>query len=116
MYFPKDAAQMTTPFYLLTPTVSNFQGVRSKGSYTRSATVKRCNFKTYGGTETQTDGLLEIIDTATVVTLYDPNIKSGCRIELAQSGAVYEIINEPEDIEQRKKILRFKVRRVKGGA
>nr|DAS45612.1 MAG TPA: Vta1-like protein [Caudoviricetes sp.] len=35
---------------------------------------------------------------------------------LAESRAVYDIINEPEDIEQRHKYCKFKVKRVKGGA
>ena len=116
MYKPKEAAQMVTPFYLKTPTYKDYYGAKGKVSYTPSQDIRVCNFKTYGGTETIVDGVMEIIDTATVTTWYDPAITAGCRIMLAQSGAEYDIIGEPEDIEQRHMIMRFKVRRVKGGA
>ena len=74
------------------------------------------SFKTYGGTEKVEDGLYSIVDTAEVETWFRPDITSDCVIVLASSGARYEILNEPENINQRNQFLKFKIRRVKGGA
>ena len=74
------------------------------------------SFKTYGGTERTENNLYVIEDTAKIETYFRPDIKSDCRVMLAESGATYDIINEPEDVEQRHKYYVFKVRRIKGGA
>lgn len=76
------------------------------------------SFKTYGGTrseEKNVDGLMSIEDTAYVQTWYRPDITSDCLITVAETGATYEIINEPENINCRNQFLKFMVRRVKGG-
>lgn len=72
-------------------------------------------FKTYGGTERDVNGLYSIEDTAVIECWYRPDIKSNCRIGVPMTGAIYEIIGEPENIELRNQLLKFKVRRVKGG-
>ena len=74
------------------------------------------SFKTYGGTEQNVNGLYSIQDTANVETWYRPDITSNCRIARANDNAIFDIINDPEDIEQRHQFLKFKVRRIKGGA
>ena len=74
------------------------------------------SFKTYGGTERDVDGLYSIEDTAIIETWFNPSIKSDCRVKVLQTGNVYEIINEPENVELRNQWLKFKVKRVKGGA
>ena len=74
------------------------------------------NFKTYGGTERSVNGLYSVEDTAIIETWYRPDISTDCRIGVPQTGAVYEVISEPENIELRNQYLRFKVQRVKGGA
>ena len=74
------------------------------------------SFKTYGGTEQNVNGIYSIQDTANVETWYRPDITSNCRIARAYDNAVFDIINEPEDIDQRHQFLKFKVRRIKGGA
>ena len=61
------------------------------------------------------NGVYSVIDTASVTTWYRPDITANCRI-LREDGAIYEIINEPENIEMQNTFLQFKVRRVKGGA
>ena len=76
------------------------------------------SFKTYGGSRSEektVDGLMSIEDTAHVETWFRPDITSDCVIAVAQTGAKYEIINEPENIEMRNQFLKFRVRRVKGG-
>ena len=74
------------------------------------------SFKTYGGTEREVNGLYSIEDTAIVECWYRPDITSDCRVAIAGTERVYEVIGEPENIDLRNQYLRFRVRRVKGGA
>lgn len=123
MYRPNEAAQMTTAARLQTPTSDKVLGV-SKKTYTEIAGVVMVNWKSYCGTETTNNGVLSVEDTAQIVCWYRPDIRSDCRLvrlsdgfdENGQPKAVYEIIGEPENIEMRNQFLKFKVRRVKGGA
>lgn len=110
------------PLILLIPTYANKYGV-DKPTYPtiEEALQSQQNlffgsFKTYGGTEKNVNGIYSIEDTAKVVTWYRPDIKSNCRIAIAQNNNVYEIINEPENVNMRNQFLNFKVRRVKGGS
>lgn len=114
MYRPTEAAQMTTPLILQVPTMTEYNGVR-KNNYSDSPKVVWANFKTYGGTELRVDGILQVEETASITTWYRPDITSGCRIKRATDGAVFEILGEPENIEQRNMLLKFKARRIKGG-
>lgn len=112
--------QKTTPFYLLIGSYDNHNGIQ-KRVYTVDKTgdvpnVRFCNFSTYGGNEYENNGVYTVDDTAQVVVWYDPAITSSCAIQLAENGAIYEILGEPENIEQRNQELLFKVRRYKGGA
>lgn len=115
MYRPNEAAQMTTALRLQTPTSDKVLGVNKK-TYTDVAGVLMANMKTYGGTETTSNGVLSIEDTAQIVCWYRPDIRSGCRIVRLSDNATFEIIGEPENIEMRNQFLKFKVRRIKGGA
>lgn len=114
MFKPAGAAQMTTPCMLLTAKTENVLGVEKKTFV--EGNRFNCNWKTYGGTEVANNGILTIEDTATLVCWYDPAIRADCRVKRLTDGAVYEIISEPENIEQRNMLLQFKVQRVKGGA
>ena len=60
--------------------------------------------------------LAVIADTATVNTWFNPEIKSDCRVAFANTGAIFDIIGEPENINQRSQFMSFKLRRIKGGA
>lgn len=113
----RPSAPFATPMKLLIPTYTTKQGVKVK-SYPTSANgiLIFGTFKTYGGTEKVVNDVLAVEDTANIETWYRTDINSNCRIELAESGAQYEIIGQPEDINQRHQWLKFKVRRVKGGA
>lgn len=108
-------AQKTTPFMRLVMHSERVNGVTVK-TYDPDGIVRLCNFSTYGGTEQVNNGILTVEDTAQVVTWYEPDITSADRIRLLESGAEYEIIGEPEDIELRRQEMQFRVRRVKGGA
>lgn len=108
------------PLVLLVPTVTTVSGVAKKSFPTVAAALQNTDnifhgtFKTYGGTERDVNGVYSIVDTANVETWYRPDIKSDCRIARANDGAIFEIINEPEDIDQRHQYLKFKIKRVKG--
>lgn len=115
MYRPNEAAQMTTATRLQTPVVDRTLGVNKK-TYSDVTGVVLVNWKSYGGTETTSNGVLSVEDTAQIVCWYRPDIRSDCRLVRLSDGATYEIVGEPENIEQRNQFLKFKVRRAKGGA
>ena len=100
-----------TPIELLDPIYNKVKGVTVK-EYKPIDTIF-CKFRTYGGTETTVNGVLTVEDTANIETWYRPDIKSGSIFKLGSK--VYEVLGEPEDIEQCHQILKFKVRSVKGG-
>lgn len=105
----------STPLKLLIPTYENVTGVNVK-KYPKDGILFYASFKTYGGTEVTNNEIYSVIDTANIETWFRPDIKSDCRIERVEDSATYEIIGEPENINMRNQFLKFKVRRVKGGA
>lgn len=121
MYRPNEAGQMTTPLRLQVPKYATFNAVKQK-TYESVDGVIMANFKTYGGTEKEINGVLVVEDTAQIVCWYRPDITSGCRVVLLDgsedtaNARCYEILGDPENIEMRNQFLKFKVRRVKGGA
>lgn len=113
----KPSLPYDVPAHLLTPTVKSVKGVSVKTySEPTDDNIIFCSFKTYGGTETESNGVITILDTGNVETWYRPDIQADCRIMLADSKEVYEILGKPEDVEQSHEILKFKVQRVAGGA
>lgn len=113
MYRPQEP--FVTPAFLLIPKYEKVKGVYKK-IYPHTGERIFCSFKTYGGTEKTVNGIYSIEDTAIVETWYRPDIKSDCGIMLADTGEIYEIINKPDNINQRNQFLQFKVRRYEGGA
>ncbi len=117
IYSPKEMQQLRTPVKLLVPKAETQTLGVYRAAYEDKGTIF-CNWKTYGGTtaagERAVDGIISVIDTATVTTWYRSDITSRCRLQ--RGNAVYEIIGEPENIEQQNRVLVFKVQRVKGGA
>ena len=106
----------TTALLLLIPTYKKVKGTVVKKYPSLNEAIRfNGTFKTYGGTESTVNGVYTVIDTANIETWYRPDIKSDCRIALTD-GAVYAILGEPENINMRNQFLKFKVRRVKGGA
>lgn len=114
MLRPTSSYQMTTPMRLQTPVVKTELGVATKEW--ADGDVILCNFKTYGGTESVSNDVISVIDTAQITCWFRPDIKSDCRLVRLSDGAAFEIIGEPENLEARNQILYFKVRRAKGGA
>lgn len=115
MFRPNEAAQMTTAMRLQKPTATVSFGVAQK-TWTDVDGVIMCNFKTYGGTERVDNNILSVEDTANIVCWYRPDIKSNCRLIRLSDNAAFEILGEPENIEMRNQFLKFKIRRIKGGA
>lgn len=115
MYKPKGITELRTPARLYTPEASTEYGGVEKYTYPEHGQQIFINFKSYGGTENVMNGVLSVLDTATVTTWYRSDIKAKSRIIL-DSGAVYEIISEPENVEMSGQYCVCKVRRVKGGA
>ena len=72
------------------------------------------SFRTFGGTEVDNNGIYTLQDTAKIETWYRPDIKAECRIYIPESGKVYEVEGEPEDIEMRHMTTVFNVKRVGG--
>lgn len=110
-------ALFSVPLMLLKPTYNKTYGVEKKTfPDVDKGILFYGSFKTYGGTERDVNGVYSIDDTATIETWFRPDITADCRVAIPDTGAVYEIIAEPENIELRNQFLKFKVRRYKGGA
>lgn len=107
----------TVPMKLLIPTVETVKGVEQKTfPDLEDAPLIYGSFRTFGGTESTSNDLYMVFDTATIETWYRPDIQANCRIAICESGAIYEVIGTPENIEMRNQFLKFKVERVGGGA
>ena len=98
---------------LQTPKITTVKG-SSKKSYINAGEIY-CSFRTFGGTETTTNGALTIENTAVVDTWYNPEITADCRV-ITADGGTYEILGTPENVNMRNQYLIVKVRAVKGGA
>ena len=105
----------SAPLRLHKPTYTKVKGF-PVASFEGDGILIYGTFKTYGGTEQTVNGLYSVLDTAEIETWYRPDITSDCIIELADTGARYQIMGEPENIARRNQFLKLKVQRVKGGA
>lgn len=108
------------PMKILTPTWETINGVRKKVYESLDETSDDMmifgSVRTFGGTETTINGVYAIEKTATIETWFRPDITSDCRIALLESGDIYEILGEPENIEMRNRILLFKGKKIGGKA
>lgn len=107
----------TTPMQLLIPNSKNNSGYVT--SDYEDGGMFFSVFKSYGGTdlkgaESASGSIIKIIDTANVECCYNPKITSKCMVKNLITGKTYRIINEPEDVEQRHMILKFKVQNIEG--
>lgn len=98
---------------LLIPTETYVKGVPKK-VYPVDGLDLFVSFKTFGGTETNSNGTTVVENTAVVQTWYRPDITASAR--LVVDGLPYEILGTPENINMSNQYLQFKVRAVKGGA
>ena len=109
----RPAAPFSVAAELLIPIYTKKQGVPTK-AFPASGDLFYASFRSFGGTERNENGLYSIIDTATMETWFRPDIKSDCRVKIGED--VYEILGSPENINLRNQYLKFKVRRMVGGA
>ena len=111
--------RMNDPFNvamkLLVPTETKVKGVVKK-TFTEPEDFFFGSFKTYGGTENFSNEIYTIYNTATIDTWFNPDIKADCQIKICETGEVYQIISEPEDINMRHQFMQFKVEKVGGKA
>lgn len=113
----KPSKQFTTPLLLYPVTdTKKVMGV-TEHTYATEGVLFWGSFATYGGTEREINGVVSVEDTATVETWYRPEFAASARVALADApGKLYEIVGEPENIEQRNLYSKFKLSRVQGGA
>lgn len=112
----KLASPLNVPLMLLIPTYSKEFAVESKSYPELSEGILIYgNFRTFGGTERQVNGLYSVENTAIVETWFRSDIKSDCRIGVPQTGQIYDILGEPENIGLRNQYMKFKVQEIKGG-
>ena len=113
----KLAGPLNVPLMLLIPEYDESYGVSNKTFPSiENGILIFGSFRTFGGTERDVNGLYSIENTATIETWYRSDIKSNCRIGVLETGEIYDILGEPENINMRNQYLRIKVTQVKGGA
>lgn len=74
------------------------------------------SFRSFSGNERVINGITVQDSSGVIDTWYNPQIKADCRVVILQTGDVYEIEGEPENISMRNQFTRFRVRLYKGGA
>ena len=113
----KLAGPLNVPLMLLIPEYTEAYGVPKKTfPDLANGILFYGNFKTYGGTERDVNGVYSVEDTAIIECWYLPDINTNCRIGVPQTGAIYDVISEPENVNMRNQYMKFKVKRVKGDA
>lgn len=111
-YIPAEARAMFTPVTLRECTGTETIAGKRSSVYVDKGTIY-VNAKSYGGTEQMLNGVLQTVDTQSIVTRYRTDIKSSGQL-VFPDGSVYEIIGRPEDIEQAHMFLKFKCQFVGG--
>lgn len=113
----KPAAPFNVAMRLLVPTTAVVKGVTKKVyPNPEEGILFNGSFRTFGGTESNINNVYTVVDTATIDTWYNPQIKADCRIYLCEAGMTYEIIATPENIEMRNQYLQIRCRMLGGDA
>lgn len=101
------------PMVLLVPQETKVKGV-TKMTYSEPEKSFGFfgSFRTFGGTESTENNVYTVVDTARIDTWYNPDIKANCRIYLPETGATYEIMATPEDIDMRHQFMQIKLQKV----
>lgn len=99
---------------ILKATTENKRGVVVK-SFTEGESFF-CSCKAYGGTEKIINDKYVIDDTMIVETYYRNDISGKDKIKLLDDNSEWEILNTPENIDRLNKWLKFKIKRINGGA
>lgn len=110
----KATLPFNVPAQILKAEYEKVNGVKKK--VFKDGDIIYISAKSYGGTERTINDTIMIEDTINVETVYRPDITSIDGIRLLDDNSEWEIINHPEDIERRHALLKFKVKRMVGGA
>lgn len=114
----KPQVPFNVAFKLLQPVATKVQGVVKK-TFENPDDVQAYffgSFRTFGGTEREVNDVYTVEDTATIECWYDPAINAACRVYVCDTGATYEVIGTPENINMRNQYMKFKVRKIGGAA
>ena len=111
----KPSMPFNVPTKILKAESRKVNGIQTK-RFTESEEIIWVSAKSFGGTERVINDTVVVEDTVNIETWYRPDITAKDRIKLLDDGSVWEIINEPENIERKNQFLKFKCRRMKGGA
>lgn len=103
------------PAKILFATFKKINGV-SKKVFVESEETIFVSAKSYGGTEQVINDNYVIVDTMEIETWYRPDITSECNLKLLDDNSEWEILNSPENVDRMNQVLKFKVKRIKGGA
>lgn len=112
----KPSAPFNVAMKLLTPVTTSVYGAGKK-TFPAPSDVTEVffgSFRTFGGTENIKDDVYTIVNTAVVDTWYRPDIKADCQIYICDTGQIYDIISDPEDIDFRHQYMQFKVQKFGG--
>ena len=113
----RPSAPFTVAMKVLVPTTTSEYGVVKKAfSDPQTSAEFFGSFRTFGGTENVRDDLYTVINTAVIDTWYRPDIKSNCKIYICETGDIYDVVQDPEDIDMRHQYMRFKVKKTGGKA
>lgn len=109
-YMPTGCDQFATPMLLQTPRTIKELGVVRK-EYSTLKTIFT-TVKSYGGTESVVNNIIQVLDTIDVTTWYDTDIKADCRLVNPFDNTTWIILGRPEDIEFRHVYMKFKCQHV----
>lgn len=116
----KPVTPFNVPMLILTPTITMVKGTPKK-TYPNPLEVPAekqifGSFRTFGGTESTSNDLYVVLDTAVIETWYRPDITSDCRLYILQTGQTYDITGTPEDIYMQHQYLKIRAQRTGGVA
>ena len=113
----KPSAPFSVAMKLLVPVTTRVSGATKK-TFTapEDSELFFGSFRTFGGTESMSDGVYTIINTAVIDTWFRPDITADCKIYLCDNEQIYDIVSDPEDIDFRHQYLQFKVKKAGGKA
>ena len=114
MLYPTMVRRMFTPCKVLKCEYQNNKG-QMKKTFIESDKVFFIAFSNFQGTENIKDGVISIMETASVCMHFNSEIKASDRIKLLEDNSEWDIINSPENWNMQNAFLLFKVLRVKGG-
>ena len=113
----KPFTPFNVPMILLIPTYKTVKGTRTKVfPDPKDGIVINGSFRSFVGSEQSSNDLEVVSRTAYVDTWYRPDIKANCRLVICETGDVYEIVGDPEDIALRHQWLKIRVQKIGGAA